>query len=149
MIKKVFLHLLIEDFLISKRWKGGYGLLKDYPQAAKFSSETNDRQRRRYNKFEKVPRPFVRFLKDVGVRFTRSEDELSGIKVSELEAILIRSESDRPSCTICNESLKSLLKHLEYRSLIERNKEIEGTYTLVAVYHNDYGRMSRENEQSY
>lgn len=134
MTKRGFLHLIIEDFFISKRWVGGYGLLHDFPQASAFSRQVNDRQRRRYKKFQRVPLPFILFLRNVGVYFTKRDEELRGITVDELENILLGSRSGRSRCAIWNESLKSILKHLEYKYLIERNSEIKAIYRLVAKY---------------
>lgn len=133
-----FIHLIINDFLLSKRWQGGYGLLEGYPQASEFSRQVNDRQRRRYSKFGRVPMPFLWFLRDAGVRFAYSEEELRGITVDELEGILVRSESDPPACVICEGSLKSLLKGLEHRDLVGRNKELVQFGRLVAKYQSPY-----------
>jgi hypothetical protein len=133
-----FIHLIIHDFLISKRWQGGYGLLESYPQASEFSRQVNDRQRRRYIKGGRVPMPFICFLRDAGVRFAYSDERLRGITVEELEALLVRSESDPLACVICEGSLKSLLKGLEHRGLVRRNKELLRFGRLVAKYQNPY-----------
>lgn len=112
-------------------------MLKNYPQASEFSRQVNDRQRRRYRKFGRVPMPFIRFLKDAGVHFTKRNEELCGITVDELENILLGSRSGRSRCVIWNEGLKSIVKHLEYKYLIERNKELKVIYRLVAKYQKD------------
>ena len=137
MISLGFLHHIINDFFLSKRWVGGYGLLRDFPQAAAFSLQVNDRQRRRYIKFGRVPMPFIRFLRDAGVNFIKHDEVLRGITVDELENILMGSRSGRSQCVIWNESLESILKHLEYKYLIERNGELKVIYRLVAKYQNN------------
>lgn len=138
MISLGFIHLIIRDFLLSKRWQGGLGLLKDHPRASWYSSQVNDRQRRRYVKFDRVPMPFILFLQDAGVRFAKSDEKLRGITAMELEDVLVRSESDPPACVICEGPLKSLLKGMEYQFLARRNKELVPTGHLVAKYHSDY-----------
>lgn len=134
MITRGFLHLVIEDFFISKRLTGGYGLLKDFPLVSEFSRQVNERQRRRYAKFGRIPMPFIRFLRGAGVHFTKCDEELRGITVEELETMLVRSELGRSPCTICNEAFRSILKYLEYEDLMKRNGELVGIYRLVATY---------------
>lgn len=129
-----FLHLIIEDFFVSKRLAGGCGLLKDYPQAAAFSRQVNNRQRRRYFKFGRVPMPFIRFLRDTGVHFTKPDEKLRGITAEELEKLLLESLPDRPQCIIRNGGFESLIKHLEYTFLIDRNNELKKNYRLVSKY---------------
>lgn len=129
-----FLHLIIEDFFLSKRLTDGYGLLKGYPQVSEFSRQVNERQRRRYRKFHRIPMPFIGFLKGSGVHFTKRDEDLRGMTVEELETMLVRAESGLAPCTICNEAFRSILKHLEYEYLMTRNGEPEGAYRLVATY---------------
>ena len=132
-----FLRLLIDDFFLSKRWNGGYGLLSNFPQASAFSRQVTDRQRRRYKHSQLVPKPFILFLRDAGVRFTKSDEGMRGMKVEELEAILLRSDLGH-RCVIRSESLESLIKHLEYTLLIERNNGIKRNYRLISKYKNIY-----------
>lgn len=133
-----FLHLLIYDFFLSKRWKGGYGLLGDFPQASQFSRKVNDRQRRKYVNRGLVPVPFIHFLRNAGVHFTQSDEKLGGISVEKLGIMLLGLPTDRPQCIIWNERLKSLIKHLQFTCLIERNKELRRNYRLVSTYNNIY-----------
>jgi len=138
MIATGFVYLLIRDFLLSKRWQGGYGLLKDHPQASLYSRRVTDRQRRNYAKRGSVPMPFIFFLQDAGVRFAKSDEELRGITAMELEDVLVRSESDPPACVICEGPLKSTLKGLEHQFLARRIRELVPAPRLVAKYHSDY-----------
>lgn len=139
------LNPIINDFLFSKKWQDGYGLLKDHPSASEFSRQVNDRQRRRYVKFGRVPMPFIFFLKSIGVRFAKSDEEMRGITVRELEAILTRSESGHSQCAVSNESFKSILKHLEFECLMAHNPELKGTYRLIGTYTNEY-EMANERQ---
>lgn len=130
-----YLRLLIHDFFLSKRWHGGYGLLNNFPQASAFSRQVTDRQRRRYKHSQLVPMPFILFLRDLGVRFTKSDEGMRGMKVEELEAILLRSDLGH---IIRSERLESLIKHLQFTFLIERNNELRRNYRLVLKYTNIY-----------
>lgn len=132
------LHLLIYDFFLSKRWAGGYGLLRDFPQASRFSWEVNDRQRRKYINRGLVPMPFIRFLRDAGVHFTQPDEKLRGISAEKLGFMLLGLPPGRPQCIIRNERLESLIKHLQFTCLILRNNELRRNYRLVSTYTNIY-----------
>ena len=132
-----FLRLLIDDFFLSKRWNGGYGLLSNFPQASAFSRRVTNRQRRRYRHSQLVPKPFILFLKDIGVRFTKSDEGMRGMKVEELETILLRSDLGN-RCIIRSERLESLIRHLQFKSSIERNNELRPNYKLISKYENIY-----------
>ena len=132
-----FLRLLIDDFFLSKRWHGGYGLLSNFPQASAFSRQVTDRQRRRYKHSQLVPKPFILFLRDAGVRFTKSDEGMRGMKVEELEAILLRSDlGDR--CVIADDSLKSIIMDLDRQCLKVRNEDFARFDRLISKYQNNF-----------